>query len=118
MKNLHITINNFSDTSITTSQWPIRGEPQRVGVKMGNKEYVIVLGAIPHFEVWSLDKQGELLDMEKTISSGESIGLAFLPKIFEEALKNPNARVSQSYSDNCSCDGIFERLYNLEIDES
>lgn len=67
MKNLHLTINNFSDTSITTSQWPIRGEPQRVGVKMGNKEYVIVLDDIPYFEVWSLDKNGELLDLENTI---------------------------------------------------
>lgn len=68
MKNLHLTINNFSDTSITTSQWPIRGEPQRIGVKMGNKEYVIVLGSPVFFEIWNLDKSGELLEVEQTFA--------------------------------------------------
>jgi Trm5-related predicted tRNA methylase len=69
LSNIHLTINTFPETSLTTSSWSLFGgkEPQRIAVRFNNKEYVIVLDEAPYFEVWSLDEKGELLDCEATL---------------------------------------------------
>jgi len=66
-KELYITINNFNDTSIRTSQWHIIGEPERISIKFGNKEYITVLDSPPYFEIWDLDEKGEMLTPEQII---------------------------------------------------
>ncbi len=63
---IHVTINNYFDTEIGESKWNItKEEPERVSVRFGEKEYSIVLDRVNgvHFEVWSTDSRGELLDM-------------------------------------------------------
>jgi len=64
---IHLTINTYPCSLLTTSQWTLRGrEPERIAARLNNKEYVIVLDKEPYFEVWSLDSSGELEELEKT----------------------------------------------------
>ncbi len=73
-KNLHLTINTHPKTSVTQSWWTLWGErePDRVAIKYNNKEYVMVLDEKqPFFEIWNLDEQGELSEIEQTINPHE-----------------------------------------------
>lgn len=71
MNGIKITINNYPNTWVETSQWCILGKDdnQRVSVRNGKKEYSLAIYDNDDviLEIWSLDEDGELLDVERTI---------------------------------------------------
>jgi hypothetical protein len=79
MNNLHLTINTHPESFISSSFWTLYGhkEPERIAVRFNNKEYVTVLDVEPYFEVWSLDADGELNEIEQTFKSPEGLQNVF-----------------------------------------
>lgn len=67
MSQIHLTINPFSDTKVTTSSWPVSGEPERVAVRFKDREYIVVLDKKPFFEIYSIDNAGELDELEQRL---------------------------------------------------
>ena len=74
--NIHLTINTYPETSVSTSSWVLDGdefEPERIAIKFKNKEYMVVLSDNPFFEIWSLDSDGELDNFEQKLSPDDQV---------------------------------------------
>ena len=84
MKNndIHLTVNIHPDSFLTSSLWTLYGrqEPERIAVRFNNKEYVTVLDEEPYFEIWSLDANGELDELEQTFRIEETLVENFMYK--------------------------------------
>lgn len=65
-----ITVNTYPYTSVDTVSWNLnseRLEPERISIRKGDKEFSLVFDDEVRLEIWSLDKNGELEELESTL---------------------------------------------------
>lgn len=76
MHNYKITVNTFNRNSFDLSAWNISSdEPERITIRKGNKEFALVFDSTFRLEVWSLDENGEIENLESAFASDESQGV-------------------------------------------
>ena len=69
---LKIIINVDKETPYEVGGWPINThdgdeEPSRVDIQRANFVYSLVMGDVPKVEVWSVDFDGELLELIREV---------------------------------------------------
>lgn len=72
---IKIVINVDKDTPYDIAGWPVNTfagsddekEPSRVDVQRANFVYSLVMGDVPKVEVWSVDFDGELLELIREV---------------------------------------------------
>jgi hypothetical protein len=66
--NYRITFNLFPDNSFDLSSWNLlhKNESERISVQKDGKEYSMVFSDEFRLEIWSLDANGELNELEET----------------------------------------------------
>lgn len=80
MASYNITVNTFPKNSFNLASWNLTNEePERICVRKGDKEFCLVFDEEFRLEIWNLDENGEIFELQSSLSP---LGVEY-PNIFK-----------------------------------